>query len=114
ALRGVIQREFLKAHRREQARHDALCPSIFTIVPANRRPVVGRLLGQRLELQLHCEMPGSWHPLPDQRPYVLSDPARWIRELSPYLKILVATLKQVVPLVDPLLDVTAFEIQSRY
>ena len=96
-------REFLKALRRGQARAEAVCPSIFTLTPADkqRRPGI-----HRLALRLYCEQPGAFHPV-SEPPYIIKQPTRWLLRLAPYLNILLAILKHATPLVGPVLGISA-------
>ncbi|MGH3620902.1 MAG: COR domain-containing protein, partial [Sciscionella sp.] len=51
------QRMFLKLQHLLQIQQETRCPSVFTVVPADRR----KLLGSAYELRLYCEEPGAWH-----------------------------------------------------
>src|ERR1039457_5258519 len=98
------QREFLKALRRNQARSEALCPSIFPLAPATdgiHRPGI-----HKLELRLYCELPGAFHALPEP-PYVINQPTSWLVTISPYLSTLLTMLKHAAPLVGPVLGLTS-------
>ncbi|MGH3623737.1 MAG: hypothetical protein ACRDQ5_18405, partial [Sciscionella sp.] len=76
------------------------CPSVFAVVPADRR----KLLGSAYELRLYCEEPGAWHRLPDGRGcYPITESAEWLRRFRPYLEYLVSVLKHAAPLVGPVL-----------
>lgn len=97
------QREFLKAFRRGQIRSEALCPSIFTLTASTGR--ISRPGIHRFELRLYCEQPGAFHTLP-QPPYIISQPARWLTAIAPYLKTLVSVLKYTAPLASPVLGLT--------
>ena len=97
------QREFLKALRSGQIRSEALCPSVFTLTPAASRGHPGF---HRLELRLYCEQPGSFHAL-TEAPYIINQPTRWLKTISPYLVTLVTILKHTAPLVGPVLGLTA-------
>jgi hypothetical protein len=98
-------REFLKSLRRNQARAEAVCPSVFTLTAARgkirRQPGV-----HRLELHLYCEQPGAFHALPEA-PYVMNQPTSWLVSIRPYLITLVSLLKHTVPLVSPVLGLTS-------
>ena len=96
--------EFLKALRQAQARAEAICPSVFTLIPTagqRRRPGF-----HRLELRLYCEQPGEFHATLE-RPYIINDPTRWLATLGPYLNVLVTMLKHAVPLAKPVLGLTS-------
>ena len=98
------QREFLKNLRRNQARLEALCPTIFTLTPTDRK--VRRPGIHRLELRLYCEQPGAFHCLPEA-PYIIDQPTRWLVALRPYLVTILSMLKHAAPLVGPVLGLTA-------
>ena len=103
-------REFLKALRRSQARAEAICPSIFTIVPASsrkRRPGL-----RRLELRLYCEQPGAFHGL-DEPPYIVNQPDRWLAAAIPYLRTLLTLLKHAAPLVGPVLGMSSDHLANQ-
>jgi len=97
-------REFLKALRRNQARVEAVCPSIFTLTPADRKIKQPGI--RRLALRLYCEQPGAFHPLPEP-PYIINEASRWLRVVAPYLRILLAILKHATPLVGPALGLSS-------
>jgi internalin A len=99
-----INREFLKALRRQQARMEAECPSIFTLTPV--RTKVSWPISERLELRLYCEQPGAFHGL-GEPPYVIRKPARWVTTIGPYLNTLITVLKHTAPLAGPVLGLTS-------
>ena len=103
-------REFLKAIHRAQAKSEAVCPSVFTLVPAT-----GRSHGpgiRRLELRLYCEQPGGFHALPEL-PYIISQPTRRLAAISPYLIALVRMLKHAAPLVGPVLGLASDHLANQ-
>ena len=103
-------REFLKALRRAQAQSEAVCPSVFTLIPdAGRSHVPGI---RRLELRLYCEQPGAFHALPEP-PYIISQPTRRLAAISPYLVTLVRMLKHAAPLVGPVLGVASEHLANQ-
>jgi GTPase SAR1 family protein len=99
-----VHREFLKNLRRNQARLEALCPTIFTLIPSGRR--VRRPGIHRLELRLYCEQPGAFHSL-SEAPYIIDQPTRWLVAIRPYLATVLSMLKHAAPLVGPVLGLTA-------
>ena len=99
-----IHREFLKAHRQQQIRAEAECPSVFTLTPASGRIHVPNR--QSLALRLYCEQPGAFHATPEP-PYIIKQPTRWLVAIGPYLRTLVTILKHVAPLVGPVLGLTS-------
>jgi internalin A len=102
-------RQFLKQLRRVQARAEAVCPSVFTLVPVGgvRRPGF-----HRLALQLYCEQPGAFHAL-SEPPYIINQPTRWLIKISPYLSALLSVLKHAAPLVGPVLGITAERLANQ-
>jgi len=102
-------REFLKRLRRQQARVEAVCPSIFTLIPASRRINIGI---NRLELRLYCEQPGAFHPLGEQ-PYIVRETAHWLQAIRPYLTTLIAILKHTIPMVSPVLGITSEKLAKQ-
>ena len=97
ALRELTQREFTNAFRREQANIDAHCPNVF-ILRSNDK---WRILGKTLEMQLYCQAPGCWHPLPEGGKYEIKNPAQWLKTMTPYICKLVEVLRYAAPLIGP-------------
>jgi internalin A len=97
-------REILKALRRSQARVEAVCPSIFTIIPIARGGL--RQIGMnQLALRLYCEQPGAFHGLDEQ--YIIKQPTRWLAAAMPYITTLLKLLKHGAPLIGPVLGVAS-------
>jgi hypothetical protein len=103
------QRMFLKIQRIIQDQQEVRCPSIFTVLVADRR-----IAGSTFEIRLYCEEPGGWHPLPgkDGR-YAIREPAAWLRKISPYLKHLLAVLQHAAPLAGPVLGMAVSKLNER-
>jgi hypothetical protein len=98
----VMQRMFLRMQRGFQNLHEARCPSVFAIVPADRR----RITGSVYEIHLYCEEPGAWHRLPgSQGVYAITQPREWFVKLGPHLQTLIRVLKHAAPLAGPILGV---------
>ena len=124
----LVQREFLRAFRRDQENVDAQCPNVFVLTSAASSPLLqtlagpqgrsfpgewgDRLGGAKLDLQLCCQMPGAWHPA--GKPYTLRTAAEWLLPLAPYLKRMVSVLKYAVPLVGPTLGVAANDLEKHF
>ena len=102
---GHVRRGFLIAHRRDQGAIEAICPSVFALRPLGGSKWKKTLAGQKIELHLYCEAPEQWHPIAGAGPYVIDDPAGWIRAMGPALRGLVAVMKYGAPLVAPGLGV---------
>lgn len=100
-------RQFFKAFRQAQARAEAMCPSLFTVIPVkSRKPGF-----HRLELRLYCEQPGAFHATPEP-PYIIDEPARWLAKIGPYLGFLLTMLKHAVPLAGPVLGLTSEQLHK--
>lgn len=107
-LRSLVQREFLRALRRDQQFEDSHCPPVFAVRPVGSRGWAARLTGQEiLELQLYCCAPGEWHPVSDRGVYEITMHPELLNVLAPYVRGLVGALKYAVPLVGPLLGVAS-------
>lgn len=106
AMQSHMQREFLLAWRREQARIESRCPTIFTVVPHKRKLLPEVVFGRVLELRLYCEAPGSWHAV-DGPPYIFDRPAQWWSTLAPYVTRLLEVLKYAVPFVAPIAGIVS-------
>jgi hypothetical protein len=104
------EREILKGIRRLQKQLDAVCPTIFTLTSASgrsRQPGI-----HRLELRLYCEEPGFLHATTEP-PYVIEQPAEWLRKIAPYLSVLIRLLKHAAPLAGPILGITAEKLEKQ-
>jgi Leucine-rich repeat (LRR) protein len=103
------QRMFVKLQRLLQNQQESRCPSVFAIVPSDRK----RLLGTAYELRLYCEEPGAWHRLPEPAGcYPIVEHAEWLRRFGPYLKYLLEVLKHAAPLVGPVLGVSVGKLDE--
>jgi hypothetical protein len=103
AYAALMQREFANLFRREQAKIESYCPGLFLLRPLGTRGWLRDLVGQKIELLLLCERPGSWHPGRDGGRYELTQPAKWLTRLAPYLRRMCKVLKYTAPVVGPLL-----------
>jgi internalin A len=105
-----VQRMFLKLQRQIQTQQKVLCPSVFSIVPTDRRKFTGSVY----RLHLYCEEPGSWHRLPEPAgTYEVIQPAEWFRKLGPHLEYLIAAFKTVAPLIGPVLGIAVDKLDSQ-
>jgi hypothetical protein len=96
------QRMFLRLQRLAQQQQEARCPSVFAVVPADRRMITA----SAYEIHLYCEEPGAWHRLADtQGVYPITQPREWFVTLGPYLQHLIRMLKHAAPLVAPVLGI---------
>jgi internalin A len=96
------QRLLLRLQRLAQTQQEARCPSVFAVVPADRK----KLTSTAYEIHLYCEEPGAWHRLPEPRGvYPITQPKEWFRKLGPYLQHLLTVLKHAAPLTAPVLGV---------
>jgi len=97
-----LQRMFLRLQRQAQQQQEARCPSVFAVVPADRR----RITGSAYEIHLYCEEPGAWHRLPGALGvYPITQPREWFVKLGPHLQHLIWVLKHAAPLVGPVLGI---------
>lgn len=110
-LRELAQREFLALFRREQRNVDTCCPNVFvlassstwltTLAGRHGRSFLGdwedRLGVSSLDLQLCCQVPGSWHPVGE--PYHITSPPVWLQEMAPYIRRMASVLKYAAPAV---------------
>lgn len=113
-LRKLTQREFTNLFRREQASIDVHCPNLFVLRPLHSSGWEKVIMGQKIELQLYCQAPGYWHPTEKGGKYTISDPAKWITSLSPYLRKLVAVLKYAVPISGAWVGVSFPEYEAMF
>jgi GTPase SAR1 family protein len=109
---GFVQRTVLRELRRIQAQQEVRCPSVFVLVPADRRR---RLTGTAYEIRLYCEEPGAWHRLPEPHGiYPVTEPAEWFRKLGPWLGPLITVLKHAVPLAGPVLGIAVDHLDGQH
>ncbi len=104
-LVDLIQREFVGYFQSEmefeQAKLDASCPSLFTLVPAEQWKVKEKLLGKKLLLHLWCQAPGEWHPTPvrGQSPcgeWEIDCTPEWAEAVLPFVQKAAPILKRTV------------------
>ncbi|MFH1524746.1 MAG: leucine-rich repeat domain-containing protein [Chloroflexota bacterium] len=105
----LLQREFTKSFRREQARIESYCPNVFVLRPYISKTWKKILLGEKLELQLYCQAPGCWHPTQEGGHYVFDNPPKWLRAAGSYIRDMVILLKLVTPLIGPWIGVSAVD-----
>lgn len=89
------QRNFINLWKREQEREMVTCPNVFTVWGKEQ---CGVFPGWRIYLQLYCQQPGCWHSIGEDGLYTFTKPARWLKEIAPYLSTLKNVLEVVVPL----------------
>ncbi len=104
-LGEYVQREFLKAFHREQAKIESHCPGVFVLYPAGRNRWVKKLAGEKIDLHLCCQAPGCWHPTNEGGRYVIENPPEWLDGIAPWVSRMVGLLKYVSPVVGPWLGV---------
>jgi internalin A len=103
-------RDLLKNLRRGQALAEAVCPSIFTLTHAPGRWYRPGMY--RLDLRLYCEQPGEFHATPEA-PYSIEQPTQWLRNIAPYLSVMLSVLKNASPLVGPVLGIAADKLATQ-
>ncbi|GIH04217.1 hypothetical protein Rhe02_22840 [Rhizocola hellebori] len=76
----LLQREFIKMVNAEHAR----CPCVFTLTLVKDTVAGLAKPGQTTyQLQLYCEEPGAWHPLPEGAgSYRIADLSKWRHALN--------------------------------
>ncbi len=111
-LRALAQREFTNAFRREQEKIESHCPNVFVLIPSDSKRWQARIQGQKMDLQLYCQAPGSWHPTVDGGLYNVDQPAEWLTRTAPYLRRLVGILKFASPMIAPGLGIAAVGIEA--
>ncbi len=110
---ALMQREFLKLFEREQSLIESHCPNVFILHAQQTNTWRRWFVGEKLELQLLCHYPGDWHPLPDSGIYTIDDPAKWLRDMAPYVQRLVKVLQFVAPFASPLLGLRFSEEDAK-
>jgi internalin A len=105
---ALMQREFLKQFYQEQRLIESHCPGVFVLrshEASGWRKLIasvrGRVIGQRLALQLYCQQPGYWHPTLKGGLYEIDELAEWLREVAPLLRGIATVLRYVAPLAGP-------------
>jgi hypothetical protein len=106
-LLALVQREFAKNFRREQSKIESHCPNVFTLRRIESGPLREALVDEKLELQLYCQAPGSWHPTREGGRYLIDRPAQWLRIVGPHVKRLVTLLKFITPVLGPWASISA-------
>lgn len=109
-----VRREFLNLRRQGQSTLESVCPGVFALRPREGSGWKKSLVGQKIELHLYCEAPELWHSIKGENPYLIDDPAEWIRTLEPGLRGLVKVMKYAAPLVAPGLGVGAAEYAKNF
>jgi hypothetical protein len=103
----LLQREFSKGFRREQALIESYCPNVIVLRPFASHTWKKMLSGEKLEMQLYCQAPGCWHPTHEGGRYVFDYPPKWLRAAGRTIRDMVGVLKFVTPLIGPWIGVTA-------
>ena len=109
AILELVQRGFTTQFRAMQHDVDSTCPNLMTLYPLEGQHWATRPFGQKMRLQLYCQAPGEWHfPVDADNNmlgyYTISDPAKWLKDLAPYLNLLVNALKFATPVVGSWLN----------
>ena len=101
SLRELTDRGFTTAYKREQSKIESHCPNVFVLRPRGASRWKQVLKGQRMDLQLYCQMPGRWHPTLEGGLYEVDDAPSWLMATAPYLRVLFPILKRAAPLAGP-------------
>ena len=105
----LLQREFAKGFRREQALIESYCPNVFVLRPHESNAWKKAWLGNKLELKLYCQAPGCWHPTKSGGQYIFDYPPKWLRATGRYIQDMVSLLKFVTPIVGPWISLNAVD-----
>jgi internalin A len=111
-FRAFVQREFLRALRRDQQLEDSACPTVFVLRPRGEGGWRKWTIGRKAELQLYCDAPGHWHPTAEGGKYEIEVPPEWLKAIAPHVRGLVKVLKYAAPLVGPVLGYTLPAIEE--
>ncbi len=91
------QREFLKQSNDEQKKPETACPRVFTLIPSAPVKIDSKFSGERIKLQLYCEMPGLWHPAGDSGCYTFGNKPSFFHNLSLFLRKQGIPLNKILP-----------------
>lgn len=111
-LLSLLQREFAKDFKREQSKIDSHCPNVFVLKPLGEGRIKKHLKGERIQLQLYCQAPGCWHPTQRGGNYIISNPAKWLQIMHPYIKRLISLIKYISPFIGPWIGMTEPEYEK--
>ena len=111
-LQALVQREFTNTFHREQERLESHCPNVFVLIPGDSNRWQERILGQKIDLLLYCQAPGSWHPTADGGHHNVDQPAEWLSKTAPYLRRLVFIHKFASPMIAPGLGIATGAIEA--
>ena len=101
-LSAIVQRDVLQQIRAVQKQIESPCPTLFALRGDGRSVYdIGKLLDQRLSLQLYCEHPGCFHPVQQGGFYTIENPRQWVNTMAPHLKRITSILKYVTPIIGP-------------
>jgi Leucine-rich repeat (LRR) protein len=90
---AIDQFELLKQLKSERAQIESECPTAFVVRRKRPAAVIGKLFGQKVEMNLLCQNPGSWHATGKDGTYDVYDVGAWTEKIGPYLAVLVQELK---------------------
>ena len=108
--RDLEQPEYLKLTTLLQKAQRAHCPSVFTLTP-KRQLIPGKT---RYTLELYCEEPGSWHPLPtDASRYEITELSPWLRTIAPFVQRTLQVIKTATPVAGAILGIAAHELHGQ-
>lgn len=73
------------------------CPCLFTCAPTDpRKRVITRATHEAFRITLWCEHPDRWHPW-EPATYFITRPRKWLTSIAPYVRVVVRTLRQLIP-----------------
>ncbi len=100
--RELVERGFTSLFDAEQRLAESHCPNVFTIQPKEENRWLHNIFGQKMVLQLCCQVPGHWHPTLEGGRYDIKQPAKWFETVGPYIIQLAKIIKYTAPLVSPI------------
>lgn len=107
-LAALTQREFTKQFNREQRSMESYCPNVFVLRPVGSDKWYDVI--DKLEMQLYCQAPGSWHPVEAGGLYTVRTPSEWLQMVGPYIRKLVSVLKYATPLIGPWVGIMSADL----
>ncbi len=103
-------RHFTRQWNLEMRKMDSECPNTFILLPRSRAFVdPKKWISQSYRLHLLCQYPSGPHRLDEQYGYDLDQPKEWWVNVSPWLRYIIAFLKQGVPLAGAVIDAVDFK-----
>lgn len=112
--RSQLQRHFTRFFSWAQKDEEFSCPNVFTLEPLNGRVWTGKMLSQKVVLQLYCQCPGRWHATKNGGRYTIKMSPEWMKKMTPYLIKLSRVLKFAAPLAEPAANIIMGQIERTF